>query len=178
MGVFILGLVGLKKSIKLSKPMNSSKKIALVLIAHVMLPTSVAIAQPSVGSLGSLSLSNAASTVAQTGLIRPKQEAFVAELTAYTSRVSETDNDPFIAANGSHVYDGMVACSREYPFGTEVIINGRTYHCGDRMARKNDHAVNLSLTKPRFDIWMDSLSDARQWGRREVAVVVRYPNIY
>ncbi len=151
------------------------KKIFVVLAALVMIPTSVAVAQPSIGTLGSLALSNAASTMASPEIKRPKQEAFIAELTAYTSRGIETDSDPFIAANGDTVHDGMIACSREYPFGTEVIVNGRTYHCSDRMAQKNDHAVNLSLTKPHFDIWMDSLSAARQFGRRDLAVVVRYP---
>ena len=151
------------------------KKGIVSLALFILIPTSTAIAQPSAGSFGSLSLSNAASTMAYPSIKRPKEEVFVATLTAYTSRAQETDSDPFISADGNYVYDGLVACSREYPFGTQVIINGRTYNCGDRMARKNDHAVNLALTKPRFDIWMEDLSNARQFGRRDLAVVVRYP---
>lgn len=151
------------------------KKMIVALAVIAVVPTSVAVAEPSAGTLGSLALANAASTVAQVNLKQPKTEKFVAELTAYTSRHSETDSDPFISADGNHVYDGLVACSREYPFGTKVVINGRTYRCGDRMAQKNDHARNLSLTKPRFDIWMDNLSDAKQFGRRELAVTVILP---
>jgi 3D (Asp-Asp-Asp) domain-containing protein len=150
------------------------KKAVIGLALLSILPTPVAVAQPSIGSFGSMAFSNAASTMAVMTVPRPKEEKFVAELTAYTSRVGETDSDPFIAANGEYVYDGLLACSREYPFGTKVIINDRTYTCGDRMAQKNDHAVNLSLKKPRFDIWMESLADARQWGRRSVTVTVLY----
>jgi 3D (Asp-Asp-Asp) domain-containing protein len=148
----------------------------LALIAVIVFPTAVAVAEPSAGTFGSLALTNAASTIAQVDLKRPREEKFVATLTAYTSRKAETDNDPFISADGNYVYDGLIACSREYPFGTLVIVNGRTYRCGDRMATKNDHAVNLSLTQPRFDLWMDDLTEARQWGRRNMTVTVRYTN--
>ncbi len=150
------------------------KKIALGLVLASSLVAPVAVAQPVIEPFSSFAQLNAASTVALVNIQRPKEEKFVAELTAYTSRVGETDSDPFIAANGEYVYDGLLACSREYPFGTKVIINDRTYTCGDRMAQKNDHAVNLSLKKPRFDIWMESLADARQWGRRSVTVTVLY----
>ena len=156
--------------------MKMLQKSLVAIALFAMIPTGVAVAQPSLGTFGSLAISNAASTVAQLDIKRPHEEKFVATLTAYTSRKGETDNDPFIAANGDYVYDGMIACSREYPFGTQVTVNGRTYTCADRMATKNDHAVNLSLSKPRFDIWMDSLSAAKQWGRRDLAVVIHYPN--
>lgn len=152
------------------------KKTVVTIAVIATLPISVAVAEPAIGSFGSLALMNAASTVAQVSVKQSKTEQYVAEITAYTSRASETDSDPFISADGNYVYDGLVACSREYPFGTKVVINGRTYRCGDRMAQKNDHARNLSLTKPRFDIWMDSLSDAKQFGRRELAVTVILPN--
>ena len=155
--------------------MKYSKGLMLVVLLTFIVP-SAAVAQPSAGSLGSLALSNSASTEAQIDLQQPKEEKFVATLTAYTSRPGETDSDPFISADGSYVYDGLIACSREYPFGTQVLVAGRTYTCGDRMAAKNDHAINLSLKQPRFDIWMASLANARQWGHRDLAVVVRYPN--
>ena len=154
---------------------SSMKKMLVSLALFLVLPTSVAVAEPSLGSWGTIALSNAASTVALGMSIKtPKQEKFVAELTAYTSRAKETDSDPFISADGNYVYKGLIACSREYSFGTKVIVNGRTYTCGDRMAQKNDHARNLSLTKPRFDIWMSDLADAKQFGRRHMEVTIVY----
>lgn len=149
-------------------------KAMVVLAVLIMLPTSIAVAEPNAGNNGSVALSNAASTVAVPGLKRPKEEHLMAVITAYTPRVEENDSDPLISADGNYVYDGLIACSREYPFGTKVIVNGRTYRCGDRMARKNDHATNLSLSAPHFDIWMASLSSARQWGRRSVPVTIVY----
>lgn len=139
--------------------------------------STVAVAEPSMGMFGSQALFNAASTIALPNINRlaVREERMIAEVTAYTSRAEETDADGHISADGNYVYDGLIACSREYPFGTRVVVNSRTYRCGDRMARKNDHAVNLSLAKPRFDIWMSDLSDAKKWGRREVAVVVLPP---
>ncbi|MBD3252034.1 hypothetical protein GF380_06350, partial [Candidatus Uhrbacteria bacterium] len=42
-------------------------------------------------------------------------------MTAYTSRPEETDDTPFITADGSHVRDGIVAANF-LPFGTKVRI--------------------------------------------------------
>lgn len=144
-----------------------------------ILPASVAVAEPSAGMLGSVALSNAASTTATPSLKRSKEEKFVATITAYTSRVEENDADPFISADGKYVYDGLIACSREYPFGTQVIVelpNGQKLHkrCGDRMAQKNDHTINLAMKQPKFDIWMNDLAMARQWGVRSLPVTVQY----
>jgi len=154
------------------------KRGLIALALGTMITASTAVAKPSVGIFGAEALLNAASTMGQINLAQPKREQLMATITAYTSRGAETDIDPFISADGNYVYDGLIACSREYPFGTEIILNDRTYRCGDRMARKNDHSVNLSLEKPRFDIWMSDLAAARQWGRRDLAVVVLYPNAY
>jgi 3D (Asp-Asp-Asp) domain-containing protein len=151
-------------------------KAVVILTLLIVIPTSTAVAEPMAGILSVTALSNTASTVASMQIKPVKEEKMIATFTAYTSRASETDSDPFISADGKYVYDGLIACSREYPFGTLVTVNGRTYRCGDRMARKHDHAVNLSLKQPRFDIWMDSLSEARQWGRRDLAVTISYPN--
>lgn len=148
--------------------------VSMALITTLPIPS--AIAQPSLGTFGAEWFSNAASTISKIDLGFAREEKLVATVTAYTSRASETDEDPFISADGKEVYSGLIACSREYPFGTEVIVNGRTYRCGDRMAQKNDHAVNLALARPRFDIWMTDLGDARQWGRKTLPVTVRYTN--
>ncbi len=155
------------------------KKTVVLIAISTILPASVAIAEPSAGMLGSVALSNAASTTATANLKRPKEEQFIATFTAYTPRVEENDADPLISADGHYVYDGLIACSREYPFGTQVIIqlpSGKQLHkrCGDRMAQKNDHTINLSMKQPKFDIWMSDLAAARQWGVRSLPVTVQY----
>ena len=86
-----------------------------------------------------------------------------ATVTAYSSAPGQTDDSPFTAANGKQVFDGLVACPREYAFGTKVIINNRLYECGDRMALKH---------KDRFDIWMPTTAQALLWGAREVDVII------
>jgi len=153
------------------------KTIARVLVAlamAAMLPIPAAVAQPSIGMYGPDSINQMVSVIVEKVMPKTVIEHYTATITAYNSEVGQTDLDPFIAANGHHVYDGLLACSREYAFGTKVTINGREYTCGDRMARKFDHATNLSMTKPHFDIWMTRKSDALAWGKRTVDVTVKY----
>jgi 3D (Asp-Asp-Asp) domain-containing protein len=88
-----------------------------------------------------------------------------ATITAYTSSPDETDADPFIAASGKRVHNRMAACPARYPFGTIVVINGREYRCEDRM---NSRYRN----QQRFDIWMETKDEARQWGIRTLEVKV------
>ena len=93
----------------------------------------------------------------------PKNNLLIAEVTAYSSSLDETQGDPFITASGQRVRDGIIACSREYPFGTRFLIEGRLYVCLDRLARKYDH---------RIDIWKPNKAEALQFGRRELPVEV------
>ncbi len=88
---------------------------------------------------------------------------FRAVIIAYSSSPDETDGDPFITASGRRVFDGLVACPRRYPFGTQVKIAGRTYTCWDRLHDRFDD---------RFDIWMASKSQALQFGLRKLVVQV------
>lgn len=88
-----------------------------------------------------------------------------ATVTAYTSSVDETDQDPTITASGSVAGPGTIACPAKYPFGTKVRIGGRMYECEDRMAlRYRDTA--------RFDIWIETKAEAYEWGVREVKVEI------
>ena len=93
----------------------------------------------------------------------PKNNILIAEVTAYSSSLDETQGDPFITASGQRVRDGIIACSRDYPFGTRFLIEGRLYVCLDRLARKYDH---------RFDIWKPSKAEALRFGRRELPIEV------
>ncbi|MBI4460895.1 MAG: 3D domain-containing protein [Acidobacteria bacterium] len=84
-------------------------------------------------------------------------------VTAYSSSPDETEGDPFITASGQVVRKGIVACSREFPFGTRFLISGEVYECLDRLAPKyND----------RIDIWMPTKEEALEYGRKELGVEI------
>lgn len=88
---------------------------------------------------------------------------FRATVTAYSSSPDETWGDPFVTASGRHVFDGLVACPREFPFGTKFKIGNRTYQCFDRLHEKYDD---------RFDIWMSTKNQAKRFGKRRLYVEV------
>src|ERR1700685_765740 len=75
-------------------------------------------------------------------------ETVFLRVTAYTSLADETDNTPFITANGTYVHDGIVA-SNIFPFGTRIQIPSLF---GDKIFTVEDR------TAPRYKdtvgIWM------------------------
>ena len=84
-------------------------------------------------------------------------------VTAYSSTPDQTDDSPFITANGTYVYDGVVAANF-LPFGTKVkfpeMYGDKFFIVEDRMAKKNSH---------KMDIWMPSRSLALQFGVKSLA---------
>lgn len=86
--------------------------------------------------------------------------------TAYTSRPEETDDSPFIAADGTHVYDGMVAANF-LKFGTKVrlpdLFGDKVFEVHDRMNKR----YNIKV-----DIWMTNLKDARKHGVRHTTIEI------
>jgi len=88
------------------------------------------------------------------------------EVTAYTSSPEETDDDPFITASGERVGKGTAACPSRYSFGTEIVIEGKTYRCQDRMNSRYRETN-------RFDIWMESKDEAYEWGIKELQIEVK-----
>lgn len=92
-------------------------------------------------------------------------ELMFAEVSAYTSSVDETDDTPNINAQGTKPGPGSIACPSRYEFGTEVIIKNESYFCDDRM---NPRYAGGDY----FDIWMETKTEAYQWGRRTVEVMV------
>jgi 3D (Asp-Asp-Asp) domain-containing protein len=95
----------------------------------------------------------------------PDHKIIVAVVTAYTSSVDETDENPFETASGSRTRRGVLACPKKYEFGTKIVIDGRQYTCEDRMNRRY-------RDKECFDIWVETKSEAFNWGRRELKVKV------
>jgi 3D (Asp-Asp-Asp) domain-containing protein len=90
----------------------------------------------------------------------------VAQFSAYTSRVSETDSDPFTMASGKKVYDGAIACPLKYKFGTKIEVKGKVYTCEDRM---NSRYQNGEY----FDIWFESYDEAIKFGRKDLTYMVK-----
>ncbi|MCU0652868.1 MAG: 3D domain-containing protein [Candidatus Pacebacteria bacterium] len=88
-------------------------------------------------------------------------------LTAYSSTVEQTDDTPFITANGSYVHDGIVA-NNGLPFGTEIRIpelyGTKVFTVEDRM--------HQSKGSYNFDIWFPTYEQARNFGVKYAYVEV------
>jgi len=87
-------------------------------------------------------------------------------ITAYASVPEETDDTPFITANGTHVHDGVVA-SNILPFGTKIqipaLFGNKVFTVEDRMSQK---------IKNTIDIWMSNKPKAVDFGVAHTLVVV------
>lgn len=93
-----------------------------------------------------------------------------AVITAYTSTVDQCDDDPFIAAGGKHVYDGMMAANW-LPLGTKIKIPALY---GDKIFTVDDR-MNARYGYGRMDIWLDtSKAEAKKFGVKRVEVEVYY----
>lgn len=90
-------------------------------------------------------------------------------VTAYSSTPDQTDDSPFITANGTVVHDGIVAANF-LKFGTRVrfptLYGDKVFVVTDRMnVRYNYH----------LDIWMPSRESAKQFGVKYVDVEILQP---
>ncbi len=93
-------------------------------------------------------------------------------VTAYTSDVSETDDTPFITANGTYVRDGIIA-SNMLPFGTKVkipaLFGDKIFTVTDRMSPKFYRTI---------DIWMPEKTKALRFGVTYANVVILGTSTY
>ena len=96
----------------------------------------------------------------------PEYEVIIAEVSAYTSSVDETDDTPFITASGQRTRDGIIACPSRFDFGQIIEIKGKDYECQDRMNKRY-------RDKNNFDIWVVTKSEAFAWGRRTLEVKIK-----
>lgn len=96
---------------------------------------------------------------------RPKKTIYVT-VTAYSSTPDQTDDSPFITANGSWVHEGTLAANF-LPFGTKVRLpdysGDRNYVVEDRMNQRYTY---------RADIWMKSREAAKQFGIRKLKMEI------
>lgn len=96
----------------------------------------------------------------------PAARVVIVPVTAYTSDPRETDATPFITANGTQVFDGVVAANF-LKFGTRVRIPD---YFGDKVFVVHDR-MNARYHQ-RLDIWTLKKSDAKSWGVRRVKVEI------
>lgn len=84
--------------------------------------------------------------------------SYKVDMTAYNSEVGQCDADPFIAADGTTTYDGMIA-TNFLPFGTKVrvpeLFGDKVFIVHDRMNRRYWY---------RVDVWMKEKSAAKKFG--------------
>ena len=82
--------------------------------------------------------------------ILPKSEApikkFETLITGYNTTKEQTDNTPCISASGKNICGrkDVIACPREYPFGSVFEIKGEKYVCEDRLNEKYDHRIDIN----------------------------------
>ena len=88
------------------------------------------------------------------------------KITAYASVPEETDDTPFITANGTYVHDGIVATNL-LPFGTKIKIPSLF---GDKIFVVEDR-MNQRM-KNGLDIWMSDRSSAIHFGANYAKVIV------
>ena len=91
------------------------------------------------------------------------------EVTHYCAcRICCGNNADGITASGKHVEPGMVAMSSYYPFGTQIVINGRLYTVEDRGGSGIENDIY------RVDVYVTDHEQARRMGRyRTTATVYR-----
>lgn len=87
--------------------------------------------------------------------------------TAYSSTPDQTDDSPFLSANGTYVYDGMIAANF-LPFGTLVRFPD-TF--GDKIFRVDDR-MNARYGNGRLDIWMTSRGAAKKFGVKRMKMEI------
>ena len=87
-------------------------------------------------------------------------------VTAYSSSPDETDDTPFITANGTLVHDGVIATNM-FPFGTKIkipsLFGDKTFTVEDRMNQRMKNVV---------DIWMSTKTAALKFGVSYADIVI------
>ncbi|MEX1014036.1 MAG: hypothetical protein WDZ80_02665 [Candidatus Paceibacterota bacterium] len=87
-------------------------------------------------------------------------------ITAYSSTPDQTDDTPFITANGGKVRDGIIAANF-LPFGSKVQI---PEHFGDKVFEVTDRMHQRKVNY--IDVWMPTRQDALNFGIDETEIVV------
>ncbi|MFA6424144.1 MAG: hypothetical protein WCV83_02395 [Candidatus Magasanikbacteria bacterium] len=103
-------------------------------------------------------------------IVKLPSKTVMTVLTAYSSTPDQTDSDPFIAASGKHVYDGMVAANW-LPLGTKIKIPALY---GDKVFTVDDR-MNPRYGYGRMDIWMDApIAQVKKFGVKRAPVEIYF----
>jgi len=104
------------------------------------------------------------------GQVETPDKVVKAVLTAYSSTPDQCDDDPFTAASGKHVYDGMVAANW-LPFGTKIKIPALF---GDKIFTVDDR-MNSRYGYGRMDIWFNtSRTEVNKFGVKRTDIEIYY----
>lgn len=151
---------------------QTTQRISLIVLSLVLTFTSIPTAFAAPGEtvtqtttiVDSDSAPKSATLLDQDVPLAPIRTQKVA-MTAYTSSVDECDADPFIAADGTTTYDGMVAANF-LPFGTKIripeLFGDKVFVVHDRM---NARYWN------RVDVWMKDKKTAFKFGLQRSAKI-------
>ncbi len=106
------------------------------------------------------------STLVNQNPISPEPWSVKARITAYSSRVEETDDTPHITASGTNVRPGVVAANW-LPFGTRVkipeLFGQKVFVVEDRMHKRNGD---------KLDVWFPSTEEALRFGTQVARIEV------
>lgn len=97
--------------------------------------------------------------------IAPKRVIYVT-VTAYSSTPDQTDDTPFITANGTQVRDGIIAANF-LRFGTKIKFPD---YFGDKIFEVTDR-MNERYPS-RADIWMETREEAHNFGIRTLKMEI------
>ncbi len=142
--------------------MEISKRLGLIALLLIVGTLKVGLAEEITNE--ALNLGYPTALLNQSPVNFPKQVQVT--ITAYSSRIEETDDTPFITASGGKVRSGVIAANW-LPFGTKVkipkIFGDRIFVVEDRMHEKN---------KNKLDIWFPTTSEAINFGVKTAIVEV------
>lgn len=120
----------------------------------------LAINQPDKNSLKNTNTAKKVTNVAITA------RELVVSITAYSSTPDQTDDSPFITANGTYVYDGLVAANF-LPFHAKIQIpdyfGDKIFTVEDRMNRRFQN---------RVDVWFPDRQSALEFGHRVLKIKI------
>ncbi len=92
------------------------------------------------------------------------QGKFSINASAYTAAADECGKSDGITASGIKVHEGTLACPPQYPFGTEIKIEGYgKFVCEDRGG---------AIKGNKFDIYMPTKKQAFAFGRRNLTAEI------
>jgi 3D (Asp-Asp-Asp) domain-containing protein len=147
------------------------KKLTVLVAAAAVLTISVIHAATTKADIVKVQSSNPIAD-AVAGLPQEAYSIIPMRITAYSSSPDETDNTPFITANGTIVHDGIVA-SNMLPFGTKIkipsLFGDKVFTIEDRMSPKYYRTI---------DIWMPSKDAAVVFGLAYAKIVVLGTSTY